>query len=98
MTADGGMNSEIPWDEARIALGRVAKFFQENPQFDPADLAAEAASGNPELENYELIPQLVRDAIEDLSQDEMTIVIGSLTTLAENHFYLENNLGIMAAY
>jgi hypothetical protein len=93
MTADSDTNPVTDWDEARIALGRVVNFFQEHPQFDPAQLSAEAAKPNPELENYERIPQSVRDAMEDLSQGEMTIVIGSLTTLADNHFYLENNLG-----
>ena len=27
MTADGGMNPEMHWDEARLALGRVAELF-----------------------------------------------------------------------
>jgi hypothetical protein len=94
MTADSGTNPVTDWDEARIALGRVSTFFQDHPGFDPAELPSAAASGNhPELETYELIPQPVRDAIEHLSQDEMTTVIDSLATLAENHFYLENNLG-----
>ena len=30
MTADGGMNPEMHWDEARIALGRVAELFNAN--------------------------------------------------------------------
>ena len=93
MTADGGMNPE-QWDEARLALGRVAELFIQ-----------EADSGNPvtpddlqAVENYELIPGSVRETIEGLNYDERRLMTRIFTTLAENHFYLENNLGIVAFY
>ena len=50
------------------------------------------------MDSYELIPETVRDSIEDLNYDERRLVTRTLTTLAENHFYLENNLGITAFY
>jgi hypothetical protein len=97
MTADSDTNPVTDWDEARLALGRVSRYFQDHPGFNPADLPSKArelaASGSDELENYELIPQPVRYAMEGLSPDEMRIVIDTLATLAENHFYLENNVG-----
>jgi hypothetical protein len=85
MTADGGMTPETYWDEARIALGRVAQLFEDNPEFTLGELRG--------LENYELIPEPVRQAIEDLSVEERQFVTQIFTTLAQNHFYLENNLG-----
>jgi hypothetical protein len=85
MTADGGKYSEGYWDEARIALGRVAQRFDEGPDFTVEELRG--------LPNYELIPEPVRQAIEDLSVEERQFVKRIFTTLAQNHFYLENNLG-----
>jgi hypothetical protein len=81
MTADGGMNPEMYWDEARLALGRVAELFNDNPEFTLDDLYA--------LENYELIPEAVRQAIEGLTYDERRFVSGIFATLAQNHFYVE---------
>lgn len=98
MTADGGMNPEMHWDEARLALGRVATLFKQEAEsgteIPPDELQAQLQA----LDNYELIPESVRETIEDLNYDERGLVTGVFTTLAENHFYLENNLGIMAFY
>jgi hypothetical protein len=94
VTADDGMNPEVPWDEARLALGRVAELFRQ-----------EEAGGDEvtrdlleEVDNYELIPYPVRQAIEDLNRDERGLVTRTFTTLGESHFYLENNLGITGFY
>lgn len=85
MTADGDMNPKTYWDEARIALGRVSKLFYENIEFTQEDLLR--------LENYELIPEQVRQAIEDLSLEERQVVRNFIGTLAQNHFYLEGGGG-----
>jgi len=85
MTADGGQDAETNWDEARVALGRVAELFDNNIGFTLAELQG--------LPNYQLIPAPVRQAIEGLSPQERELVRQTFTTLAQNHFYLENNLG-----
>jgi hypothetical protein len=81
MTANGGMNPEMYWDEARNALGRVSELFCENIEFTQEDLSR--------LENYELLPEQVRQAIEDMSVEERRVVRSFINTLAQNHFYLE---------
>jgi hypothetical protein len=94
MTADGGMNPEIYWDEARIALGRVAELFRQE-EADGEEVTLDQLRG---VLNYELIPYPVRQTIEGLSAAERALVTRIFTTLGENHFYLENNLGIMGFY
>jgi hypothetical protein len=92
MTPDGGMNPN--WDEARLALGRVAELFiQEATDGDEVTLERLRL-----VDNYELIPESVRETIEDLGEDDRRLVTGILTKLADNHFYLENNLGLNAGY
>jgi hypothetical protein len=85
MTADGGMNQEMYWDEARIALGRVSDLFNANIEFAEEDLYT--------LENYELIPEPVRQAEEGLTLDERRVVKRFINTLAQNHFYMEGGGG-----
>ena len=94
MTADGGKNQEKSWDEARLALGRVAVLFID-----------EAAGGDEvtrarlrAVDYYELIPESVRETIEDLNYDDRRLLTGVLSTLADNHFYLENRLGLIGGY
>jgi hypothetical protein len=97
MTADGGTNPEMPWDEARLALGRVAELFMQ--EADTTEIPHdELVAQLHDLPNYELIPESVRDTIEDLNYSDRRLLTGTFTTLAKNHFYLENNLGILAAY
>jgi hypothetical protein len=97
MTADDATN-EMPWDEARLALGRVADVFMReadsHTEIPPDELLAQLH----DVDNYELIPEPVRDAIEDLSYTDRGFVVHIFTTLAQNHFYLENNLGLVAFY
>jgi hypothetical protein len=91
MTADGGMNPEPYWDEARIALGRVGQLLSTNVNYTQQDLY--------NLENYELIPQPVRQTIEGLTPRERETVRKIFTVLSNNHFYLENsNGGVTEAY
>jgi hypothetical protein len=87
MTTDGGTSPEANWDEARIALRRVAQFFNENDRFSQEDLYR--------LEGYERIPQSVRETLESLTPDERQVLKKIFTTLEENHFYLENPRGGM---
>jgi hypothetical protein len=92
MTADGGMSPETYWEreEARRALGRVAQLFNRDDEFRLEELRG--------LENYELIPASVREALEGLTPEERQAVKKLFTSLAENHFYLENGLGGLAFY
>jgi hypothetical protein len=90
MAADGGKYPETHWDEARIALGRVAYFFKEH-----ADFTLEELRG---LENYELIPEPVRETLEGLTPGERQFLDRIFTTLGENHFYLENAHGGLNFY
>ena len=85
MTADGGQYPETHWDEARIALGRVAQFFREHENFTVEELRG--------LTNYELIPERVRETLEGLTLDERQFLDRIFTTLGENHFYLEDAQG-----
>jgi hypothetical protein len=59
--------------------------FYGNIEFTQEDLSR--------LENYELIPEQVRHAIEDLSVEERRVVKSFIITLAENHFYVEGGGG-----
>jgi hypothetical protein len=90
MTADGGKYPETHWDEARIALGRVAQFFKDNDDFTLEELRG--------LENYELIPEPVRETLERLTPGERQLLDRIFTTLADNHFYLENAQGGLMFY
>jgi hypothetical protein len=85
MAADGGKYPETHWDEARIALGRVAQFFREHENFTLEELRG--------LTNYELIPERVRETLEGLTLDERQFLDRIFTTLGENHFYLEDAQG-----
>jgi hypothetical protein len=88
MTADGGKYPEPHWDEARIALGRVAQFFKEHDDFTLEELRG--------LPNYELIPERLRETLEGLTLEERRFLDRIFTTLAENHFYLEDaQLGLL---
>jgi hypothetical protein len=90
MTTDGGTN----WDEARIALGRVSKLLQQRADAPSEELIAELRG----LEGYQLIPQPVRETVEGLNPEERGLVNRLFVTLAENRFYLENNLGQTVMY
>jgi hypothetical protein len=90
MAADGGTYPETNWDEARIALGRVAKLFNESNEVTQEDLYR--------VENYELIPQPVRETLEGLTADERQVVKRIFATLAMNHFYLEGGEGGLRFY
>jgi hypothetical protein len=92
MSADGGMNPERerPWDEARIALGRVSELFCKRIEFPNQ---VEYKNALLDLSDYEAIPLQVREAIEGLSEDERRTVRNFINTLAQNHFFLEDRLG-----
>jgi len=77
------------WDEARIALRRVAQFFNENDDYDLPALRA--------LKNYRLIPEPVRATLEGLTYEERKTLRNFFRTLEANHFFLENSRGGMEA-
>jgi len=85
MTSDDGTTPGAHWDEARVALERVAQFFNRNDEFALDELRG--------LENYELIPAPVRQTLEELTPDERQLLKRVFTTLGEHQFYLENSRG-----
>jgi hypothetical protein len=100
MTADGGSTSEVDWDEARIALGRVADLLREKlGSYTEASwnetVSLEDLQG---VENYHLIPEGVRDTLENLTPEELRVVKKVFENLAENHFYLEGGPGGLRFY
>jgi hypothetical protein len=106
MTDDGGMNSDVEtWDEARVALGRVATLIQQKlgsygegiPPGSNGRVSLEELQG---VTNYHLIPEDVRQALEHLilNIDELRVVKNVFEKLAKNHFYLEGGPGGLRRY
>ena len=101
MTDDGGMNPDVEtWDEARIALGRVADLIREKlgSYTEPGwgeTVTAEDLQG---VQNYELIPEGVRETLENLTPEELYAVKKVFENLAANHFYLEGGPGGLRFY
>jgi hypothetical protein len=101
MTADGGMNPDVEtWDEARIALGRVADLIREKlgSYGKPGSYETVSLEELRAVENYHLIPEGVRETLENLSPDELRVVKKVFESLAENHFYLEGGPGGLRFY
>jgi hypothetical protein len=105
MTDDGGMNPDVEtWDEARIALGRVAELIKRklgsytDPKSDGTITTAELQA----VLNYDLIPEEVRITLEELTLpqhiDELRVVKNVFEKLAKNHFYLEGGPGGLREY
>jgi predicted Zn-dependent protease with MMP-like domain len=103
MTADGGMTPDVEtWDEARVALGRVAELIQQKlgtytePLPDGRVTLAELQG----VHNYHLIPEDLRHTLEDLilNIDELRVVKRVFEKLAMNHFYLEGGPGGLRMY
>ena len=90
MTSDGGTYGDADWDEARLALGRVADLLRENETVTPEDLQG--------VENYRLIPEGVRETLESLSPEELDVVKRLISSLAANHFYIEGGPGGLHFY
>jgi hypothetical protein len=84
---------DTDWDEAKKALGRVSQVLQR-ADARQTDLREELRG----IEGYRQIPEPVRDAVENLSPEERDAVNRLMTTLAENRFFLEDNLGRMEPY
>ncbi len=105
MTDDGGMTPDVEtWDEARIALGRVAELIKRKlgsytePIPDGTVTTAELQA----VLNYDLIPEEVRITLEELTLpehiDELRVVKNVFEKLAKNHFYLEGGPGGLRRY
>jgi hypothetical protein len=69
-------------DEARVALVRVGELFRAKP-----DCTLEELRG---VENYEQIPESIRETLEGLRPPDVQLLNRIFTTLAENDIYLEN--------
>lgn len=103
MTDDGGMNPDVEtWDEARIALGRVAELIQKKlgTYTEPIPGGTVTTADLQGVHNYHLIPEDVRHALEDLilNIDELRVVKNVFEKLAKNHFYLEGGPGGLRMY
>jgi hypothetical protein len=89
MTIDGGTNPSPHWDDARIALGRVAELMRRQA-VSPGDLRA--------VEGWDSIPTAVQEALVALGPEEQQIVKDFVSTLSEHHFYIENGEGGLRYY
>ena len=86
MTETGGGTRQGYWDDARIALARVDEVMSDHPEASREDMVEMLRA----VENYEAIPQEVRQSLEGMSVEERGIVGRFLATLAEHHFFIEN--------
>jgi hypothetical protein len=86
MTSDSG-NGAPRWDQARIALGRVAELFNNN-EHDSTTVEELRR-----VRDYELIPEEVRQTLEGLTPEERRFMKMLFKTLRRNHFYLEDDFG-----
>jgi hypothetical protein len=101
MTDDGGMNPDVEtWDEARIALGRVAELMQKKlgTYTEPIPGGTVTTAELQEVPNYHLIPEEVRFTLENLTLEELRVVKNVFEKLAKNHFYLEGGPGGLRRY
>ena len=101
MTDDGGMNPDVEtWDEARIALGRVAELMQEKlgTYTEPIPDGTVTLADLQGVKNYHLIPVSVRETLENLTLEELRVVKKVFENLAMNHFYLEGGPGGLRIY
>jgi hypothetical protein len=105
MTDDGSMEPDIEtWDEARVALGEVATLIQTNlGSYTEGTAGTTGTVSLAELQgvhNYDLIPEEVRFALEDLIDniDQLRVVKNVFEKLAKHHFYLEGGPGGLRRY
>jgi hypothetical protein len=105
MTDDGGMNPDVEtWDEARVALGRVATLIQKKlgTYTEPIPGGTVNLADLQGVHNYDQIPEDVRHTLEDLIRPEhiaeLRVVKNVFEKLAMNHFYLEGGPGGLRWY
>ena len=101
MTDDGGTIPDIEtWDEARIALGRVAELIQTQlgSYTEPGTTGTVTPEDLRGVPNYHLIPEEVRVTLENLSLEELRAVKKVFENLAKYHFYLEGGPGGLRRY
>jgi hypothetical protein len=101
MTDEGGMNPDVEtWDEARVALGRVATLIKEKlgSYTEPIPTGTVTPEDLQGVPNYHLIPEDVRTTLENLSLAELRVVKNVFEKLAKNHFYLEGGPGGLRMY
>jgi hypothetical protein len=103
MTDDGSMEPDIEtWDEARVALGRVADLIKEHLGSYIEGTAGTTGEVTPQdlqgVPNYNLIPEEVRITLETLRPEELLVVKKVFESLAKYHFYLEGGPGGLRRY
>jgi len=93
----GGAEPATHWDEARIALGQVdvvLRYLDEEQGFTLEELRRLFTD---RVENYEEIPQEVRDVLETLSPSERSALKRMHGALAKHRFYREAPGGVFYA-
>jgi hypothetical protein len=101
MTDDGGVNPDVEtWDEARIALGRVADLIRKQlgSYTEPGTTGTVRPEDLQGVYNYHLIPEDVRYTLENLTPQELRAVKKVFENLAKHHFYLEGGPGGLRFY
>jgi hypothetical protein len=78
--------SEPRWDAARVALADLGALIERDPEADPETFMGE-------VENYDRIPQPVRDQLRSLTPDQRRALMETMRVLVQNHFYFEDPSG-----
>ena len=98
MTTDGDPHSDdTKWDGPRIVLGRVADVIRQHlAQVPPEHVTREILEA--EVDNWDLLPDLTRETLGDLSPEEQDAVTKVIQNLAADHFYIEGGPGALIFY
>jgi hypothetical protein len=96
MTTDGDPHSDdTKWDGPRIVLGRVAEVIRQHLA-QGEHVTREILET--EVDNWDLLPDLTRDTLADLSDAEQDAVTKVIQNLAADHFYIEGGPGALIFY
>jgi hypothetical protein len=96
MTTDGDPHSDdTKWDGPRIVLGRVAEVIRRHlaqGEYVTREIL------EAEVDNWDLLPDLTRETLGDLSPAEQDAVTKVIQNLAADHFYIEGGPGALIFY
>jgi len=96
MTTDGDPHSDdTKWDGPRIVLGRVAEVIRRHLA-QGESVTREILEA--EVDNWDLLPDLTRETLGDLSPAEQDAVTKVIQNLAADHFYIEGGPGALIFY
>jgi hypothetical protein len=96
MTTDGDPHSDdTKWDGPRIVLGRVAEVIRRHLA-QGEHVSREILEA--EVDNWDLLPDLTRETLGDLSPAEQDAVTKVIQNLAADHFYIEGGPGALIFY